>query len=153
MTGLQILDLPADRMKGEAVAVFFFEDDRPLSGPAGLVDWRLNGLLTRLLLEGRAIGRPGEKILVRGNGKLDAPWVLFVGGGDSRVGSGGFSDETIRELLESCRLAGFAQVSICLPRPKESKVKDLEQRFGRLLGEMGENTFKCLLSLRDDENL
>jgi hypothetical protein len=153
MTGLQILDLPADRMKDEVVAVFFFEDDRPLSGPAGLLDWRLNGALTRLLVEGRAVGRPGERVLVRGNGKLEAPWVLFAGGGKRPGLEVGVSDDAIRGLLETCRIAGFARISICLPRPEESVVKGLKQRAGRLLEAWGQNGLECRFSLRGDGNL
>ncbi|NIQ96583.1 MAG: hypothetical protein GWN87_22115 [Desulfuromonadales bacterium] len=81
---LRPLDLPADRMDGEVVAVLFFEDERPLAGPAALLDWRLNGLLTRRLLNGEATGRRNEKILVDANNKILAPWVLFQGGGTAR---------------------------------------------------------------------
>jgi hypothetical protein len=114
MSRLHVLDLPADRMEGEAVAALFFEDDRPLHGPAALIDWRLNGLLTNLLLGGEAVGRPGERVLALGNGKLAATWALLVGGGRwrglDRVGY----RERIGNLLESCRQARFGRVAICL---------------------------------------
>lgn len=45
-----------DELKSEAIALAFFEDERPLRGAMGLLDWRLCGALSRLILRGRASG-------------------------------------------------------------------------------------------------
>jgi hypothetical protein len=150
MTEVQVLDLSADRMRADVVAVFFFEDDRPLRGPAGLADWRLNGLLTGLLLEGKAAGRPGENILVRSNGKLAAEWVLFAGGGKRQEFAGRTLEILLLHLLETCRLARFSRVSLCFGKPEGVEVKTMEHLANRLLAEMGNDVFECLLSIRDD---
>ena len=68
-------------VEGEVVAALFFEDRRPLCGPAALLDWRLNGLLTGLLQQGRVLGGKGERVLVRNNGKIGSEWIFFAGGG------------------------------------------------------------------------
>jgi hypothetical protein len=146
MTSLRVLDLPADRMEGEAVAAFFFEDERPLRGPAALLDWRLDGMLTRLLVQGCASGRAGERILTPNNGKLGAGWVLFAGGG-SRQGLG---EETYRalvqNLLETCHLAGFSRIALCLAPLPGMGPAGLE----KLVAAAAERTaapLECLMSL------
>ena len=60
MSDTYILDLPPDRMEGEVATVYFFEDDRPLHGSASMLDWRLNGKVTELLLDGTVSGRIGD---------------------------------------------------------------------------------------------
>ena len=44
MTRLEVVELPADRLPGDALLVPLFEDQRPLAGPVGVVDWRLDGV-------------------------------------------------------------------------------------------------------------
>ena len=86
---------PADCLPGEAVITLYFDDQKPLQGPAALLDWRLDGQLTRLLLDGEATGRAGEHVMLQGNGKLQADWALFVGGGKWH----GLSSETHASLV------------------------------------------------------
>jgi hypothetical protein len=144
---LYALDLPADRMEGEVAAAFFFEDERPLRGPAALLDWRLDGVLTDLLVKGLAAGRSGEHILVTNNGKLGSSAALFCGAG-SRQGLGAetyFS--LIRHLLETCRRAGFFRFALCLNPPQEIEPSELKQRIAEMLTEGDPVDRECLLSL------
>lgn len=144
MTPLRVLDLPADRMEAEAVAAFFFEDERPLRGPAALLDWRLNGLLTDLLVRDCAAGHTGEKILVPNNGKLRADRILFVGGG-SRCGmKQNIYQGLLRDLLESCLRARFFRIALCLEPPEGLEQGELEKTVAEMLDGMG---MKCLLSV------
>ena len=52
-----------DASRADALVLTFFEDERPLRGASGLVDWRLCGRLSHLLEEGRITGRRGETTL------------------------------------------------------------------------------------------
>jgi hypothetical protein len=150
MTPVRVLDLPADRMEGEAVAAFFFEDERPLRGPAALLDWRLNGALTDLLLTGQAAGRAGEHILFPNNGKLGADWVFFVGGG-SRQGLG---EETygslIRHVLAACRDSGFARVALCLAPLPNMGPAILESLVTEIMAETAPVALECLLTIETE---
>ncbi len=146
MSRLRVLDLPADRMEGEAVAVLFFSDDRPAHGPAALLDWRLNGFLTGLLLRGEAGGRAGEHVLTRNNGKLAADWVLFVGGGSQHDLDRLRYQELIRDLLATCRRAGFSRIAISLAPLEGMGSEELEKLVARILTEEGADGFECLLS-------
>jgi hypothetical protein len=130
MTRVRVVDLAPDRMAGDVVAGFFFEDQRPLRGGAALLDWRLNGVLTDLLLSGDASGAPGEHVLVRSNGKLQASWALFAGGGSWRDIAPFTYSALIGGLLDDCRRAGFQCVSLCLTPPEsggDGWVRDLAE--------------------------
>ena len=72
MTQPEQVTCPVDKMPGESVIVLYFEDQKPLDGPAALLDWRLDGQLTRLLLDGQIKGRAGEHVMLQSNGKLAA---------------------------------------------------------------------------------
>lgn len=151
MNRLQILDLPADRIDGEAVAALFFEDERPVLGPAALLDWRLNGLLTNLLLQGQARGRAGEHVLVRNNGKLSADWIFFLGGG-SRKGLGREACQgLLRHFLQTCRDAGFTRVTLCLDSLGGFEKSELEEMMTESFKAMGGRRPDCRLSFFDQD--
>lgn len=52
-----------DKVTAETLCLFVGEDERPLTGLAGLADWRLSGGLSRLLREGLLQGTAGEALL------------------------------------------------------------------------------------------
>ncbi|OFZ53122.1 MAG: hypothetical protein A2428_17770 [Bdellovibrionales bacterium RIFOXYC1_FULL_54_43] len=58
------LDVDADRalFTGEVqgLAVTFFENERPLAGLAGLLDWRFQGVISDYLREGAITGAAGQ---------------------------------------------------------------------------------------------
>ncbi len=152
MTRLRLLDLTADRMEGEAVAAFFFQDERPLCGPVALLDWRLNGLLTDLLVRGEVSGRVGENILVSNNGKLKAPWILFSGAGRwAGMVEARYRDQ-VRRLLITSRNAGFGRIALCLSMLPGQGPAATEQMVGEVIREIGEQGPECLLSLEDRES-
>jgi len=73
-----------DELKSEALALSFFEDERPLRGALGLVDWRMCGQISRLLLRGRASGAFGEAVLVPTRPRLPFEKLFLFGAG--RIG-------------------------------------------------------------------
>ncbi|WP_432821967.1 M17 family peptidase N-terminal domain-containing protein [Trichloromonas sp.] len=148
---LRVLDVPADRMEGEVVAALFFEDVRPLRGAAALLDWRLNGRLTDMILAEEVSGQAGEHVLVADNGKLAAEWVLFVGGGSWRELDPGRYREALRHLLGVCSNAGFSLVSICLTAPAGIAPNVLEQELARALADLPGKRPECLLTFDDDD--
>ncbi len=72
-----------DELKTEAIALPFFEDERPLRGALGLVDWRLCGQISRLLLRGRARGASRETVLVPTRPRLAFEKLFLFGAGPS----------------------------------------------------------------------
>jgi hypothetical protein len=146
---LHLLDNPVERFEGEVVAALFFADERPLSGPAALLDWRLNGRLTEQLLQGKVSGIAGERLLVKSNGKIAADWALFVGGG--RRAALGKSDyrELLRQLLTTCRRAGASRIALGLGLVAGLTSSELQRMVRETLGELPPGNFECLLSTVD----
>ena len=63
----------------DAVCVLITEDERPLEGAAGFVDWRMGGALSRVLQSGFFVGSPGEKLLVPTDQTLPTPRLFAMG--------------------------------------------------------------------------
>ena len=152
MNRLRTLDLPADRMEGEVVAALFFRDQRPLRGPAALLDWRLNGKLTELLLTGAVRGLAGEQVLMPNNGKLVAERVLFVGGGSwQELGPEAYR-VLVGDLLRTCREAGFWRIALCLSSLAGADAVAIEEMVGEVLAgvpTVGERELECLLTITE----
>jgi leucyl aminopeptidase len=68
-----------ERAAADVAVATFFESDRPLRGDAGRADWRLCGLLSRLVASPHLSGRSGEAALVHTGGKLRAPRLMLLG--------------------------------------------------------------------------
>jgi len=152
MTHLRLLDNTVDRFEGEVVAAFFFADERPLDGPQALLDWRLNGLLTQMLLENSARGDIGEHVLVRSNGKVAAEWVLFLGGGERHQ----LGPEEVRRLLDHlfsvCHRAGFGRVALGLGLPEGMTASSLQGVVRSSLQAASPAGLECLLGITDDKS-
>src|SRR3954468_1424654 len=52
-----------DQAQAESLCLFVGEDERPLRGLAGLVDWRLAGGLSKFLKSGFVTGKSGDALL------------------------------------------------------------------------------------------
>lgn len=115
MTALEIVDLPADRLPGEVLAVPMFEDQRPLDGPVAVVDWRLDGALTRMVIGGELSGRNGESLALQSNAKFTAPWILVAGCGRWRSLDRESYMMLIGRLLKLAAKAGMSELALCLP--------------------------------------
>ncbi|MCC6642412.1 MAG: hypothetical protein IT386_14725 [Deltaproteobacteria bacterium] len=72
-----------ERAPADLAVATFFESDRPLRGEAGRADWRLCGLLSRLVAGAHLRGRAAEAALVYTGGRLRAPRLLLLGLGTS----------------------------------------------------------------------
>src|SRR3954452_25120632 len=63
----------------DALCLFVGEDERPLRGVAGYVDWRLCGALSRVIKNGFFVGAAQDWLLLPSNGRI-APARIFVVG-------------------------------------------------------------------------
>lgn len=90
---LRRLDLAAT----EVLVANLTENERPMRGLAGVLDWRMNGRLSSLLVDGFATGRLGEVLLVPGKPRLPFDKVILFGLGHTAD----FGDRTYREVLEN----------------------------------------------------
>ncbi|HVE82345.1 MAG TPA: M17 family peptidase N-terminal domain-containing protein, partial [Myxococcales bacterium] len=65
----------------DSLCVFVAEDERPLQGAAGFLDWRMGGALSRVLVSGFFVGAPGDTLLIPTLGKISIPRVFAIGVG------------------------------------------------------------------------
>lgn len=146
MTTLERVELPADKLIGESVAVLYFADKKLLEGPAALLDWRLDGQLTRMLLAGDLLGKAGEHLLLQSNGKLNSEWSLFVGGGKWA----GLCKEThaslIRHMLKVASQAGFTRIALAFMPHEEVSDESLHQQLSDAIAAEGHNITECRYS-------
>ena len=82
MTPIELIlaELPAlDRQSDDLLVLGLLEDERPLAGLAGLVDWRLCGALSRWLVSGFASGSWGENVIYPSSARLAHNATLVLG--------------------------------------------------------------------------
>ncbi|MCX8116384.1 MAG: hypothetical protein N3G78_00450 [Desulfobacterota bacterium] len=101
--------------EGDLLISGFFGDERPLKGTAGLLDWRLNGRLSRLLREGRLTGEWIERTLIPSQGRILPQWILLFGLGSVRA----YSYFTVRRLAPTLiqTIGNLKASHICLSLP------------------------------------
>lgn len=81
-----------DQLPHECLVLGFFSDERPPKGNGGFVDWRLNGLVSRLIAEGRIRGEFSERVLIDAHRRIPSQKVVLFGLGKRRE----LSLETLR---------------------------------------------------------
>lgn len=94
-----------DELSYDTLVLTHFTDERPLRGLGGLIDWRLNGSLSRMLLSDNLSGAWGEQMLYPQGDRLPFKWVLLFGLGDrGKFGSTRFKEISNRMLRTLMRL-------------------------------------------------
>jgi len=94
-----------DLQESDLLLTGIFQDERPLRGSVGWIDWRLNGMLSRLLIENRLTGEWKERTLIPSQGRIYSKLILVLGLGKvkeysylSLRGALPFIVETLRNL-------------------------------------------------------
>jgi cytosol aminopeptidase family protein len=103
-----------DQAAAESLCLFVGADERPLTGLAGLVDWRLLARLSRLLRGGQLTGESGEAVLTSPGARLAFRKMFLFGLGPS----GQTEDELQRKVAEALRKladAGVREAALQLP--------------------------------------
>lgn len=108
-----------DGIHADALVLYLFENDAPLTAVAGLVDWRLCGALSRLLLSGRLTCRPGETLLMPTAGRFPFDRMLVMGLGPRRALHREEVAAEVRRAFEILRLLRTHSAALALPgRPQ-----------------------------------
>lgn len=118
-----------DVQECDVLVTGFFTDERPLGGSTGLIDWRLNGMLSRLLIERKLTGDWKETTLIPSQGRVTPRMILLLGLGEVRE----YSYLRVRELsphfLETLKKLDALRVCLSLP---------YEERYGVDCGKLAE---------------
>ena len=103
-----------ERARADLVVVPLFDDERPLQGGVGRVDWRLCGQLSSLVAAGRLTGTPGEAALLVAFGGLAAPRLLVLGAGPRDRFDVGAFEALVRSAAQRATALGVASVALPL---------------------------------------
>jgi hypothetical protein len=138
----------------EALCVFTGKEDRPLRGLAGLLDWRMCGGLSRLLVNDFFQGDEGEVLLFTTNRRISVNNVFVVGTGTRKPTSDGIG-ELLQHAAQTMKKAGVANVAIEVPgggvledgvRAAALQNHFLPQFRGAVVTALGEKSFCRYLS-------
>ena len=124
---MKVSDLPLELLEVEVLVALLFADQRPLVGAAGLLDWRLEGEVTRMLLAGTLSGDRGERVVLQAGPKLLSDWVMLVGAGKRRDCSGRSLAALLRDICHCCSAAGFQRIGLILPLDLQPCLPNLEE--------------------------
>jgi hypothetical protein len=70
-----------DELETDLIVTTLFKTERPPQGVGGLVDWRLNGFVSRSILSGTVAGDSNEMVLIPLHRRLPARRLLVLGMG------------------------------------------------------------------------
>ena len=104
-----------DGLDVEVFASCFHEDERPLRGAAGLLDWRLCGRLSQLVRARKMEGTKGEIILLPTKGRASFERILMVGAGPSATVDSDVAMQTLRVLFHALDGLKIRRVALALP--------------------------------------
>jgi hypothetical protein len=103
-----------DQAAAESLCLFIGSDERPLTGLAGLTDWRLSGRLSKLLRSGLLTGDAGEAVLTPPGSRLGFRKLFLFGVGRSDQ-SESVLVERVGEALQKLAQAGVQEAAMQLP--------------------------------------
>ena len=135
-------------VEADAVVVGFHEDVRPLKGGAGRIDWLLCGALSRLILDGKLRGVPGEVALLTSSGKVPAQKIFLVGLGPRAGASPALLQQAAEKAAESVVRAGASRAAVDLFAGDSDPAQDMVQavRDGLSAGAAGRSLWAALVS-------
>lgn len=106
-----------DAQDCHVLVIGFFENERPLKGSSGWIDWRLNGMLSRYLIEKKLTGEWKETTLIPSQGRILPRMILLFGLGKAKEYSYLRLRELFPYLLET--LKKLDALSVCFSLPYE----------------------------------
>ncbi len=104
-----------DTLESESLCLFVPQDERPLSGAPGFADWRLNGGLSKRLLEGFFTGSFKELLLLPSAGLLPSKRIFAVGVGPLKQLDATRLGELLELAATTLKKAGAESVALSLP--------------------------------------
>jgi len=99
----------------QLLSIGLWSDVRPLRGASGLLDWRMCGKLSSLMVAGKVGGAEGEQTLLPSAGRL--AWKLILAAGLGRRAD--FSEKrfraAVRRILKTMRGLQVTKLAMVLP--------------------------------------
>jgi hypothetical protein len=139
-----------DDVSAEVVACGVFRDQRPFTGLAGLLDWRLAGRLSKLAKQGFLVGEVGEVLALPARPRLHFDKVIVMGLGARAT----FNDAVFQKVTERllAALAGLHVKKACVELPgRGAGAIEPERAAAILLDRIGDDERDALSFIEDAE--
>jgi hypothetical protein len=104
-----------DVQECDVLVTGFFVDERPLKGSSGWIDWRLNGMISRFLIDKKLSGDWKEMTLVLPQRRIVPRMILLLGLGETKEYSYLRLRELAPHLLVALKKLGTLNVCFSLP--------------------------------------
>lgn len=104
-----------DTQECDILVTGFFQDERPLKGSSGWIDWRLNGMLSHFLIENKLTGDWKETTLIPSQGRVTPRLILLLGLGNVKEYSYLRLRELFSGLLETLKKLNASNICLSLP--------------------------------------
>ena len=108
-----------DELETDLLVSTLFETERPPQGISGLVDWRLNGFLSRMMLKGALKGEQEEATLVPLQRRLPARRFLLLGLGTPQEYTIDRARKLAVRISKTIEQLGAIDVAIHLPPARD----------------------------------
>lgn len=105
-----------DTMGCEALVAPLYEDQRPPKAVAGLVDWRMCGMLSKLVMRGRVTGSEGELLLVPPRPRMPFDKIFVYGAGSAGCASRASFTSLVGFMLNTLAAAHVRTCAFSFPR-------------------------------------
>lgn len=96
MLHVKFTSRPFDKLKSQCAIVTAFTDLRPLHGNSAVLDWRLNGRLSKLMQIHKFNGQFKETLLMPAEGRVYANDIIVVGLGEKNK----FDESQISDFIQ-----------------------------------------------------
>jgi hypothetical protein len=78
---LNLTTHPPDRQRHKCLVLGFFSDEKPPRGICGLMDWRLNGMISQEIKQGHITGEFKEKVAIPYPDRINSDLLFLFGAG------------------------------------------------------------------------
>lgn len=114
MFSVQFTSKPFDRVATECLVVLCPEEIRPLQNEGALVDWRLNGRLSQVILQNRFAGQYGETLLIPSETRIKSSEILVVGLGKVGELTEGQWQGLLKNIFKTLTQKKTKDITLCL---------------------------------------
>lgn len=112
---LRLTTHPPDREEHNCLVLGFFSDERPPRGYCGLVDWRLNGMISREISCAHIGGDFQEKVAIPKPARLNTQLIILFGCGSVASLSYNVIYDAAYEMANTVDALKFSDFSFDLP--------------------------------------
>jgi leucyl aminopeptidase len=102
-------------MPSDTLVLSIFKDEKPLKGANGLVDWRLCGRISKLIMDKSVTGRYKETTLVLSSENKRIPKILIVGLGKAENFNENKLNDIAHFIAKTLKNVNAKKISLAIP--------------------------------------